>query len=103
MPKSLSDDMGKTWTYSAGPFPPIGGGQRPVLMRLQEGPLLFASFAEELTIRDASGEERTVHGRPAPPERAVASGSESGDGERPVESSVSRWSGPLSCSYLSTS
>jgi hypothetical protein len=62
MPKSLSDDMGKTWTYSASPFPPIGGGQRPVLMRLREGPLLFASFAKEMTVKDASGKERTVHG-----------------------------------------
>jgi hypothetical protein len=46
MPKSLSSDMGKTWTYSASPFPPIGGGQRLVLMRLKEGPLFFASFGE---------------------------------------------------------
>ena len=45
MPRSLSRDGGKTWTYSATPFPPIGGGQRLVLMRLQEGPLFFASFA----------------------------------------------------------
>lgn len=62
MPKSLSDDMGKTWTYSASPFPPIGGGQRPVLLRLREGPLLFASFGAEMTIEDASGQERTVSG-----------------------------------------
>lgn len=54
--------MGKTWTYSASPFPPIGGGQRPVLMRLREGPLFFASFAKEMTIRDAASRERTVTG-----------------------------------------
>ncbi len=30
MPKSISRDMGKTWTYSAGEFPPISSGQRLV-------------------------------------------------------------------------
>lgn len=44
MPMSRSVDQGKTWTYSASPFPPIGGGQRLVLMRLLEGPLLLVSF-----------------------------------------------------------
>ena len=44
MPKSLSTDMGKTWSYSATEFPSISGGQRLVLTRLQEGPLFFASF-----------------------------------------------------------
>jgi len=63
MPMSISSDMGKTWQYSASSFPPIGGGQRLVLMRLQEGPLLFVSFANEpTTIRDASGNHRPVTG-----------------------------------------
>jgi hypothetical protein len=62
MPKSISDDMGRTWTYSASPFPPIGGGQRLVLTRLREGPLFFASFAKEIRITDASGAERNVSG-----------------------------------------
>lgn len=44
MPMSLSDDMGRTWTYRASDFPPIDGGQRLVLMRLNEGPLLLVSF-----------------------------------------------------------
>ncbi len=44
MPMSISSDMGKTWAYSASPFPPISSGQRLVLMRLNEGPLFFASF-----------------------------------------------------------
>ncbi len=44
MPVSISDDMGTTWHYSASPFPPISSGQRLVLMRLNEGPLLFVSF-----------------------------------------------------------
>ncbi len=44
MPASHSADSGKTWSYSASPFPPLGGGQRLVLMRLREGPLLLVSF-----------------------------------------------------------
>lgn len=44
MPVSISHDMGKTWTYSASPFTPIDGGQRLVLRRLNEGPLLLVSF-----------------------------------------------------------
>lgn len=44
MPMSISKDMGKTWTYSASEFPPVSGGQRLVLMRLQEGPIMLVSF-----------------------------------------------------------
>jgi sulfatase modifying factor 1 len=44
MPRSVSHDSGKTWTYSATEFPPIGGGQRLILKRLREGPLLLVSF-----------------------------------------------------------
>jgi len=62
MPKSISSDRGKNWTYSPSPFPPIAGGQRLVLIRLKEGPLLFASFASEIMIRDRSGRERPVSG-----------------------------------------
>jgi len=46
MPMSLSKDKGKTWMYRASEFPPIDGGQRLVLMRLNEGPLLFVSFTD---------------------------------------------------------
>ena len=46
MPMSVSDDMGKTWHQSASEFPPIDGGQRLVLMRLNEGPILLISFTE---------------------------------------------------------
>jgi formylglycine-generating enzyme required for sulfatase activity len=70
MPKSLSTDMGKTWTYSASPFQPIRGMQRAVLMRLHEGPLLFVSFCgastqpgkQDMPITDASGKQRMVSG-----------------------------------------
>lgn len=44
MPMSISNDMGKTWKYYASEFPPISGGQRLILTRLQEGPILLVSF-----------------------------------------------------------
>ena len=62
MPKSISTDLGKTWTYSASPFPPISGGQRLAILRLAEGPIFFASFAKKMMIADASGTERPVSG-----------------------------------------
>lgn len=66
MPMSISSDLGKTWTYRASPFPPIGGAQRLVLLRMKNGPLFFASFANKdaggIKIKDASGTERTVSG-----------------------------------------
>lgn len=71
MPMSLSDDLGKTWRYSASPFPPIGGGQRLVLRKLNEGPLLLVSFtsgnrrqpeANGMTFTDAEGNEFVGHG-----------------------------------------
>jgi len=62
MPKSVSADMGKNWTYSPSGFPPIGGGQRLVHLKLKEGPIFFASFAKELTIKDATGKDRAVSG-----------------------------------------
>ena len=48
-PMSRSVDFGKSWTYSASPFPPILSAQRPVLVRLTEGPLLFVSFTDTVT------------------------------------------------------
>jgi formylglycine-generating enzyme required for sulfatase activity len=48
MPMSISEDMGQSWKTSASPFPPITGGQRAVLLRLKEGPILFASFAKDV-------------------------------------------------------
>lgn len=46
MPMSVSIDMGKKWYYHASEFPPIDSGQRLVLMRLREGPLLLVSFTD---------------------------------------------------------
>ncbi|MGM0489404.1 MAG: sialidase family protein [Planctomycetota bacterium] len=71
MPMSISEDLGKTWTYHASPFPPIGGGQRLVLKRLNEGPLLFVSFTSGnrrnpegngMTFTDQGGNEFIGHG-----------------------------------------
>ncbi len=63
MPLSISGDRGDTWEYSASPFPPISSGQRLVLTRLHEGPLFFASFANEpLLITDVSGKQRGIRG-----------------------------------------
>ena len=55
MPKSVSNDLGKTWTYTASPFPPISSGQRLVLIRLAEGPLLFVSFTDPRRERNPKG------------------------------------------------
>ena len=47
MPCSISRDGGYTWDYSATEFPPIGSGQRLILKRLQEGPLMLCSFGPD--------------------------------------------------------
>ncbi len=62
MPKSISADMGKTWTYSASPFQPVGGGQRLVLFRLDEGPLFLASFCTEEMMTDGAGNQSACTG-----------------------------------------
>ncbi|MDE5895615.1 MAG: exo-alpha-sialidase, partial [Muribaculum intestinale] len=62
MPMSISRNMGRTWTYSASPLPPIDGGQRLVLRRLNEGPLLLVSFTDhpQRTPEDDRGMEFTA-------------------------------------------
>jgi formylglycine-generating enzyme required for sulfatase activity len=62
MPMSLSTDLGENWTYRASPFPPIGTGQRLVVLRLAEGPILFCSFGREVSFRDAAGNEQVGSG-----------------------------------------
>jgi len=62
---SSSDDLGKSYTYKASIFPPIGGGQSPAMLRLKEGPIFFASFAGRsmgIVITDSSGTKRKVRG-----------------------------------------
>ena len=62
MPKSISHDVGKTWTYSPSIFQPISTGQRLVLLRLHEGPLFFASFGKDMTIVDKAGRHHKASG-----------------------------------------
>ncbi|HUT36394.1 MAG TPA: SUMF1/EgtB/PvdO family nonheme iron enzyme [Planctomycetota bacterium] len=75
MPQSVSPDFGATWHYSSSPWPPIGGNQRAVLLRLREGPLLFVSFSHDFfkyrenldkappfIATDAAGRPRRIHG-----------------------------------------
>jgi len=71
MSMSISDNMGKSWKYYQSVFPPVGGGQRPVLLRLKEGGLFLAAFAKKddegravqpVFVTDASGRKRRVFG-----------------------------------------
>ncbi|MHC4755522.1 MAG: SUMF1/EgtB/PvdO family nonheme iron enzyme, partial [Planctomycetota bacterium] len=63
MTHSRSYDMGKSFTHSASEFPGIDGGQRLVLLKLKEGPLFFASFADQgIMITDSTGQQRRVQG-----------------------------------------
>ena len=63
MPKCVSDDLGKTWKKTPSIFNDIGGGQRLAMMRLKEGPIFFASFADRgIIITDKSGAKREVRG-----------------------------------------
>lgn len=62
MPTSVSKDLGENWTYAASPFPPIGTGQRLVVLRLHEGPILLCSFSREVSFRDAAGNEQIGSG-----------------------------------------
>jgi len=62
MPKSISIDMGRSWVYSASIFPPIGGGQRAVLLKLKEGQVLFISFDKEMKRVYPDGKQEKVSG-----------------------------------------
>ena len=48
--QSLSKDGGRSWTYSRSEFPCIRGGQRPSLLRLREGPIMFVAYTGPQTI-----------------------------------------------------
>jgi sulfatase modifying factor 1 len=70
-PMSISADMGKTWRISASEFPAVSSGQRPAMIRLNEGPILFCSFTDQgrdwakrkgLPFRDSSDGEFTGYG-----------------------------------------
>jgi hypothetical protein len=62
MPMSVSKDMGRTWDYRASVFDPVKWGQRPVLLRLREGPLLFSSFCRKMPVENTEGKQHLVSG-----------------------------------------
>ncbi|MHC4621659.1 MAG: sialidase family protein, partial [Planctomycetota bacterium] len=56
---------GKTWKVSASIFPGIGGGLRATMLRLKEGPILFASsvnYRRPMKMIDGNGRENLCHG-----------------------------------------
>ncbi|HIJ72415.1 MAG TPA: SUMF1/EgtB/PvdO family nonheme iron enzyme [Planctomycetes bacterium] len=62
MAKSVSIDMGRSWSYSASIFPSIGGGQRAVLLKLKGGELLLVSFGKDMKRIYPDGKEVKVSG-----------------------------------------
>jgi hypothetical protein len=46
-PLSFSSDQGETWTYMESEFPAVTSVQRPVMIRLREGPILLCSFTDQ--------------------------------------------------------
>lgn len=47
MPASYSKDLGETWEWQTSEFPVVSNTQRPVLLRLKEGPILLCSFTDQ--------------------------------------------------------
>ena len=46
LPLSITSDLGRTWSYRRSELPAVSWGQRAVLMRLLEGPILFVGFTD---------------------------------------------------------
>jgi hypothetical protein len=70
-PASFTADLGKSWTFEETEFPAISSVQRPAMIRLREGPILFCSFTDKvndlknrqgMTFRDVKGQEFTGYG-----------------------------------------
>jgi hypothetical protein len=75
MPMSISSDLGRSWKWVDSEFPGIGMTQRPVLLRLREGPLVLFSFTDDymraerqkeplrgLSVQGTDGNARQVFG-----------------------------------------
>jgi hypothetical protein len=60
--RSVSYDLGKTWAYSRSSLDALGSGQRPTLLRLQDGSLFIATFTPAMDLTDAAGRMRQVKG-----------------------------------------
>jgi hypothetical protein len=57
MPQSISDDGGQTWKIEKTPFPELGSGQRPALLRLAGGRLFFAGDLQHSSGHQPAGVE----------------------------------------------
>jgi hypothetical protein len=55
MPKSISNDKGKSWGKSISPFCELGGNQRPSLLRLKSGRLFMCGDFQHKTGRYPAG------------------------------------------------
>ncbi len=83
MPKSISSNMGQSWSIGASQFPGIGSRQRSVLMRLQEGPLLLVSFDSDgifATVSLDEGESWRERKYLASEEKSYLAGTQSANG-----------------------
>ena len=47
MPVSYSRDLGETWEWGISEFPVVSNTQKPVMIRLKEGPILLCSFTDQ--------------------------------------------------------
>ena len=47
MPMSTSGDLGATWQWQTSEFPVVSSVQRPVMLRLAEGPIVLCSFTDQ--------------------------------------------------------
>lgn len=65
MPVSFSRDLGETWQWETSEFPVVSNTQKPVMIRLREGPILSCSFTDQwrewknrkgLTFKSAAGD-----------------------------------------------
>ena len=65
MPVSYSRDLGETWQWEISEFPVVSNTQKPVMIRLREGPILLCSFTDQwrewknrkgLTFKSAAGD-----------------------------------------------
>ena len=47
MPVNYSSDLGETWQWGIGEFPVVSSVQKPVMLRLKEGPIVLCSFTDQ--------------------------------------------------------
>jgi hypothetical protein len=47
MPVNYSSDLGETWQWEVSGFPVVSSVQKPVMLRLKEGPIVLCSFTDQ--------------------------------------------------------